>query len=104
LGLPLERDENAVIDDFQFDDDNMGHMARHGVSKALVFDVAVHSPRIFVNPPTPNRSGSHLLIGPDTSGRMWTIVIVWVDGAAALWRPITGWPSTGKERRAWQDI
>jgi hypothetical protein len=41
------------------------------------------------------------MIGPCISGRYWTIVVVEVDDALGLWRPITGWPSTEKEIKAW---
>jgi hypothetical protein len=58
-------------------------------------------PFLAVNPSREGRSGSHLMIGPCISGRYWTIVVMEVDDALGLWRPITGWPSTEKEIKAW---
>lgn len=83
---------------FEFDDRNRAHLARREIDDNLILELFLGEPRFAENPPAPGRSGSHLMIGRSTIGRFWTIVIVQVDDEGT-WRPITGWPSTGKEIR-----
>ena len=74
--------------------------AAHGVTAALLDEVAQQSPKLFPNEGQ-GRSGNHLLIGPAVDGRFWTIVVLeLMDG---VWRPITGWPSTGQELRLYRE-
>lgn len=90
------------IFDFEFDDTNRDHLARHGIDDLLVWDVSTGGARLFQN--RPGRAASHLMIGPDATGRLWTIALVQIDDELALWRPVTGWPSAGnkKEVEAWR--
>lgn len=97
------RDWEVEIRGFEFDARNLDHMAKHGADENVVWDVWSGEPRCFPNRPAPNRSGTHLMIGPDANGRVWTIAMVLIDPELALWRPITAYPSSTKERRAWQD-
>ncbi len=86
----------------EFDDRNLAHLAAKGIEANLVWEVLLGEPRFFVEA-RPNRSGTHLMIGPSSAGRSWTIVLVETDQAERVWRAITGWPSTEKEKRLWQD-
>jgi hypothetical protein len=91
------------IAEFEFDDRNRRHLREKGrIDENTITEVWSGDPVFAINPPAENRSGTTLMIGPDVSGRLWTIVIVCVDEASGVWRPITGWPATGKEGRAWQ--
>ena len=96
---PLPRE----IRELEFDSRNSDHLARHGLDANLVYEVLGGEPLVFVNVPADNRSGSHLLVGPAADGRLWTVVIIVVDDAAGSWRPITGWPSTRREKMQWAE-
>ncbi|MFN0146362.1 MAG: hypothetical protein ACKVT1_07625 [Dehalococcoidia bacterium] len=91
------------ISGLEFDARNLEHLARHGVDATLVWDVFLGDPKFFEQVQNELRSGTHLMVGPSTTGKHWTIVIVRVDDAAGTWRPITGWPSTGREIRRWRE-
>ena len=88
------------VRDWEFDERNRAHLARHGIDDNLVWDVWAGNPMLVPN--KPGRSASHLMIGPDSNGRLWTIVIVLMDDDLGLWRAITGWPSDRKERESWE--
>jgi uncharacterized DUF497 family protein len=90
----------AQIRDWEFDERNRDHLARHGIDDNLVWDVWAGNPILVPN--KPGRSGSHLMIGPDSTGRLWTIAVVLIDSDLGLWRAITGWPSERKERESWE--
>lgn len=104
--MPDQEERRLVrleVTEFEFDRRNLGHLALHGIDGNLIYEVAAGEPVFRLNRPAGNRTGTHLMIGPDTRGRFWTIVLVLIDGDAGIWRPITGWPSTRKEARTWQD-
>jgi hypothetical protein len=85
--------ERAYIDvqDFQFDQTNTLHLARHGISKEKVQAVVARVPRYFKN--LPGRTGSHVMVGPDSEGRF--IYVVLGSGThPGQWYPITGWRLT----------
>jgi hypothetical protein len=87
--------------EFELDARNLNHfLVDHpdrGLDEAVLARIASIRPKVFSNEPRVNRSGSHIVIGPDDSGRMWTIVVVHIR--EDTWRPITGWPSTPSEMR-----
>lgn len=92
------------ITDWEFDVHNRAHLARHNIDDNLVMEVFLDRPCFAVNPPCEGRSGSHQMIGPSGRGKYWTIIITRVeDGPPGLWRAITGWPSTSKERRLYDE-
>lgn len=93
-------DDDVAIESFEFDQRNLQHLLRHGLDDNLIWDVWAGEPRVFTN--RPGRSATHLMVGPDGLGQCWTVAILLVDDSRKLWRPITGWPSTGKEREACQ--
>jgi len=84
---------------FDWDNDNLTHAARHGVTPDVVQQVAVNEPKLFANSGK-GRSGSHLMVGPDDTGRFWSVVLL--ELTSELWRPITGWPSTNNEIRRYE--
>ena len=86
--------------EFQWDERNLEHAAHHEVDPPLVRDIADGSPRLFENA-AEGRSGDYLMIGPDANGRLWTIVMLKLG--ENWFRPITGWPSTGREIRAYRN-
>jgi hypothetical protein len=94
--------DDITVLGFEFDGANLEHLAIKEIDDALIAEILVGRPRVFQRERR-GRSGSHRMIGPDAAGRLWTVVISEVDKDLGLWRPITGWPSTGKEARAWQD-
>jgi hypothetical protein len=98
----LDPTDDIEIREFEFDARNLSHFS-HGLTDIVIWDVWAGDFGVFVNPPQPTRSGTHLMIGPDSTGRLWTIVVVEVDQEAGRWRPITGWPSTAKETEAWRE-
>jgi hypothetical protein len=83
----------------QFDERNLAHLGLKSIDDVVVKEVLEGSPRFVGN--LVGRAGTHKMIGPARDDRFWTIIIVQVDAASELWRPITGWPSTAKERRAY---
>jgi hypothetical protein len=80
--------------EFDWDDDNVAHCARHGVTPVAAEEVKDGLPKFFLN--DPGKTGTHIMIGPDASGRHWTIVIM-PTSHPGQWRPITGWPSDKAE-------
>jgi uncharacterized DUF497 family protein len=88
---------------FEWDEWNLRHILidrPHGVTPALVLQVSNESFRLFANSMNEQRSGSHLMIGPDADGRFWTIVLLELTNER--YRPITGWPSTSSEIRRYE--
>ncbi len=87
---------NLYIEEWEWDDGNIEHLAARGISPELIED------EIWLNAPkyNQNRSGraaSHFMIGPDKGGTLWTICIVQVADDPATWRAITGWRSKPHE-------
>ena len=90
------------IEVFEFDwnDQNEGHCARHGLTPVTAKEVKDGAPKFFEN--DPEKTGTHIMIGPDAAGRCWTIVIKPTD-QRGHWKPITGWPSDKTELRKYND-
>jgi hypothetical protein len=78
---------DIVVTDFEFDAENAEHIGRHGVFEHHLREVLRVAPQFFVNPPTPERTASHLMLGPTTAGRFILAAIIQIDGDT--WRPIT---------------
>lgn len=80
--------------EFEWDERNESHCARHNVTPLVVEEVRDGAPEFFPN--KAGKTGTHMMIGPDVDGRYWTIIIV--PGAdEGRWRAITGWPSDKPE-------
>ena len=92
--------DDLEIRDFEFDSFNIRHLAVHGLTEEMIWDIWLDDP--VVVPDRPLHSGTHLLIGMDSAGVLRTIAIVCVDDERGLWRPITGFPTEREdERGAW---
>ena len=63
-----------AIEEWEWDDGNLGELARHGVSRSVVLSVALEHPRFRRN--RTERSATFQMIGPDRGGALWTICIV----------------------------
>lgn len=88
----------SEIDVFEFDwdDGRERHCARHDLAPVTAEEVKNGRPKIFQN--VPEKTGTHIMIGPDRTGRCWTIIIM-PAGTRGWWIPITGWPSDKAELR-----
>ena len=79
---------NIDVREFEWDESNLSHVAEHGVAREDVESVRDNAPRFFAN--LPNRSGTHVMVGPDSSGRFYYVVMA--PGAlAGTWRVITAY-------------
>jgi len=87
---PLE----IEVREFEWDERNEKHCARHGVTPLLAEVVKDGQSKFFGN--KPGKTGTHMMVGPDDRGRFWTIIIL-ETGQRGRWRPITGWPSDPPE-------
>lgn len=83
------------IHEWQWDDDNLEHLARHGLNRRIVLEVATTSPRFRRNRKA--RAATHQMIGPDLGGAFWTICIAEIPAFSGVWRAITGWPAEEHE-------
>jgi len=92
------------IEDFDYDAGNLGHFAEkgRGLDPNLIMEVFLGTPVYAINVPSPTRSGTHQMIGPNARRQCWTIIMTEVDSDRHVWRPITGWPSKPKETNLWQ--
>ena len=93
--------DDITVLGFEFDEANIAHLSDKGIDDALVYEIFAGEPRF--REERSGRAASHHMIGPNARGRIWTIAIVETDDERAIWRPITGWPSTSREARRWQD-
>ncbi len=89
------------VEEWEWDDDNRAHLARHGVTRRIVEQVFETQPRFRAN--KPNRTGTHQMIGPAYSGTLYTICIVELYMREGLWRAITGWPASDKEKKWYEE-
>jgi uncharacterized DUF497 family protein len=84
------------VSEFDWDDRNERHCARHGLDPVTAEEVKNRRPKIFQN--VAGKTGTHIMIGPDRTGRCWTVIMV-PAGTRGWWRPVTGWPSDKGELR-----
>jgi hypothetical protein len=83
------------VDELEFDDGNVDHMAPHGIRERDVRQVLDHEP-VFL----PNKKGhaaSVVMIGPTFGGRLLTIPLS-QTAVERRWRPVTAWDSSKGER------
>jgi hypothetical protein len=87
------------VEEFEWDDDNLLHCSNeHRLGPVKVDQVRDTRCVFFFN--HPDRAATHLMIGPDSSGRFWTVAIS-PSRAAGLWYDHTGYESSGRERKAY---
>ena len=77
-----------VLLQLQWDEVNEEHLAEHDVTIEDVEEVRQNAPRFFLN--LPDRSGTHVMIGPRFDGRFFYIALA-PTNEHGRWRPITGW-------------
>jgi hypothetical protein len=83
------------VDELEFDDDNVDHMAPHNVRERDVRQVLDGEP-VFL----PNKKGhmaTVIMIGPTYGGRFLTVPLS-RTGVEGRWRPVTAWDSSAGER------
>ena len=85
---------NVYIEEWIWDEGNLEELARHGLQRRTVLEVAEEAPLFRRN--KRHRAASHQMIGPDRGGSMWTKCILSVL-EKGIWRAITGWPSEDQE-------
>ncbi len=84
------------IEAWEWDDNNIEHLATHGLTPELIEDeIWLEAPKYIAN--RQGRSASHLMVGPDRFGRMWTVCILQVDDDPVTWRASAGWRSKPHE-------
>jgi hypothetical protein len=93
---------DLIVADFRFDDDNASHISRHDVHEHDLREVLANAPQYFVNPPSPDRTASHLMLGPNKDGRFILAAISEVE--PNIWRPVTAhWFHTRLARRFYEE-
>lgn len=98
--FPMQELLEIEVWEFEWDEDNESHCARHGVTPSVAEEVKGGTPLFFRN--KRKRTGTHMMIGPDVGGRFWTVVIL-ETSVEGRWRPITGWPSDTPELRRYNN-
>lgn len=89
------------VDELEWDETNLEHCARHGLTAEIAESVRSKEPEFF-RETRKGRTGTHAMLGPSTEGRFWTIKLKRTS-REGVWRPITGWPSTNSEISSYQD-
>lgn len=83
------------IQEWEWDDENIAHLARHRLTPRLVREVAGANPLFRRN--KQSRAATHQMIGPDHQGAYWTVCLRQHELDRGRWRAITGWPSEHEE-------
>jgi uncharacterized DUF497 family protein len=84
-----------LISEFEWDDENAWHVARHGLDSARLNGMLCS--RITVVRNKRRLSGLYKLIGTETGGQVVTVVVARTS-VRGRWRPVTGWRSTDAEK------
>lgn len=92
----------GYIAGWTWDDENIGHLARHGVTPGIVREVSQKGPKFREN--VEKRAASIQMIGPGNDLQMWTVCIVESEDSPGIWRAITGWASTELERKWYWEV
>jgi len=80
--------EEIEVLELEFDEENVEHLAGHEVTPDDIFAVLLNAPRFFRN--LPDRSGTHIMIGPDGKREFFYVSLA-PTGVGGSWRPVTGW-------------
>lgn len=88
------------IAEWEWRDDDIEHLAEHGVQPAHVLAVWREAPKYRRN--RKNRGASHQMVGPDGGGGFFAIFIREDETLTGLWRPVTGRRATPAERAWWE--
>jgi hypothetical protein len=88
------------IEDWNWLDEDVEHVAAHGVTPADVLSVWREAPKYRRN--RKNRAASHQMVGPDGGGAFFAIFIRQDGNLEGLWRAITGRSANDIERAWWR--
>jgi hypothetical protein len=88
------------IAEWSWRDEDVEHLAAHGVQPADVLAVWREAPKYRRN--RKNRAASHQMVGPDGKGEFFAIFIREDETEQGLWRTITGRRATATERAWWE--
>ncbi len=88
------------ISEWEWSDEIVEHLARHGVSPSVVLDVWRQEPKYRAN--RKNRAATHQMIGPNSGRRFFTIFIREDDVHEGRWRAVTARRATDAERAWWE--
>lgn len=84
------------IESFDWDEENAGHVARHGLVPDQLEDLV--DGRYVVLRNKRDGAGEFRIIGRDRGGRLVTVVIVSTSNPR-VWRPVTAWYSNAAEQQ-----
>ena len=84
--------------DFEWDEGNQEHLARHGLSPGDITEV-LSNDNVFADNPR-GAEGTIRMIGKTNGNRLLTVVLQPTTDRGR-WRPVTGWPATGAEKTAY---
>lgn len=87
------------IAEWDWDEDNLAELARHGITPERVLSVWLEEPKYRKN--KRRRAATHQMIGPDLAGEFWVVCIVSHPVKEGLWRAITGWAAADHEKDWW---
>jgi len=76
------------VDSLEWDERNLTHVAQHGVTREEIETVLANAPQFFAN--LPERSGTHVMIGPDANDRFLFVVLA-ETATKDVWRVITAY-------------
>ena len=76
------------VQDLEWDEGNLAHLADHGVQRTEVDAVLQNAPQFFAN--LPERSGTHVMLGPNANGRFLYVVLA-ESARRGVWRVITAY-------------
>ena len=88
------------IAEWQWDDDNVDHIARHGISAREVDEVWRGELKFRRN--RKGRAATHQMLGPDGGGRLVAVFVAPVPARPGLWRAVTARPATAAEKDWWE--
>jgi hypothetical protein len=88
------------ISEWNWLDEDVDHLAAHGVRPEDVLAVWREAPRYRRN--KKNRAASHQMVGPDGDGGFFVIFIREDEIVKGMWRAITGRRANEAERAWWE--
>lgn len=87
------------IAEWFWDDENVEHIARHGLVPSVIEDVFANDPKFRRN--KKGCAATHQMIGPDAGGRFVAAFLAPAPGAGDVWRVVTARAATAQEKEWW---
>lgn len=92
-------EDRLEVEEWQWDESNIAHLARHRISPRQVVEVAqLDDPRFREDHDEEHPATFHM-IGMDATGKMLLICLLEVNDG--VWRAITGWEVNGEDDLEW---